>query len=130
MFKKYVVICEKVIYSFDQTYRPNLQKLQFNKLFSRINRHLNLPLSDEPEQYDEIDNENESIAGELADNLENYDSVKASIWYDGLKRDNWTHQSCSRTAKDGITIEVDHILTHSKDGTDDIDNLQVLCKKV
>jgi len=61
--------------------------------------------------------------------LDSYRFVRAGLWWTVLARDNWTCRSCRRTAKDGVTLEVDHIIPRSKGGTDDMDNLQTLCKK-
>jgi HNH endonuclease len=61
--------------------------------------------------------------------LESYKFIRAGTWWSVLARDNWTCCSCGRTPADGVSLEVDHILPRSKGGTDDIDNLQTLCKK-
>lgn len=44
-----------------------------------------------------------------------------------LTRDNYACKICGRTAKDGVKLEVDHIIPVSKGGTTTIDNLQTLC---
>lgn len=54
--------------------------------------------------------------------------IKPSVRYQVLKRDNYTCQSCGATVQDGEKLEVDHITPVSKGGTNDIENLQVLCK--
>ncbi|MDR3230046.1 MAG: HNH endonuclease [Synergistaceae bacterium] len=46
-----------------------------------------------------------------------------------MARDNWTCCSCGRTPKDGVSLEVDHIMPRSRGGTDDPENLQIPCKK-
>ena len=62
--------------------------------------------------------------------LDSYSFVRAGLWWSVLARDNWTCCSCGRSSKEeGITLEVDHIVPRSKGGSDDIDNLQTLCKK-
>lgn len=55
-------------------------------------------------------------------------SIKPSIRYQVLKRDNHQCQSCGATVEDGAKLEIDHIKPVSKGGTNDPDNLQVLCK--
>ena len=46
-----------------------------------------------------------------------------------LMRDNYTCQICGATVKDGAKLEIDHIIPQSKGGTNDENNLQVLCKQ-
>lgn len=54
--------------------------------------------------------------------------IKPGVRFDVLKRDNYTCQTCGATAQDGATLEIDHIRPFSKGGSDEIDNLQVLCR--
>lgn len=54
--------------------------------------------------------------------------IKPSVRFQILKRDNYRCQMCGVTAKDGATLEIDHIIPVSKGGTNDADNLQVLCR--
>jgi Restriction endonuclease len=54
--------------------------------------------------------------------------IKPSLRFEILKRDNYRCQMCGVTAKDGATLEIDHITPVSKGGTNDADNLQVLCR--
>jgi len=62
--------------------------------------------------------------------LDSYSYIRAGKWWEVLARDKWKCLSCGRTAReDGILLEVDHIIPRSKGGTDDISNLQTLCKK-
>ncbi len=42
-----------------------------------------------------------------------------------LARDNYTCQACGRV---GGELEIDHIINTAQGGTDDITNLQTLCK--
>ena len=86
--------------------------------------------SDEDEdESDEDDIENDLVAPDLP-LLDNYTLVRPGLWWSILARDNWTCCSCSRSAKrDGVVLEVDHILPRSRGGTDDVNNLQTLCKK-
>ena len=46
-----------------------------------------------------------------------------------LMRDNYTCQICGATVKDGAKLEIDHIIPYSKGGTNNEDNLQVLCQE-
>lgn len=46
-----------------------------------------------------------------------------------MERDNYKCQMCGATVDDGIKLHIDHIIPISKGGTNDIDNLQVLCHK-
>lgn len=62
--------------------------------------------------------------------LDSYKFVRSGLWWSVLARDNWTCCSCGRSSKEeGITLEVDHILPRSKGGSNDIGNLQTLCRK-
>jgi len=77
---------------------------------------------------DETD-ENPSEPVEIPE-LDSYSYIRAGKWWEVLARDKWKCLSCGRTAReDGILLEVDHIIPRSKGGTDDIGNLQTLCKK-
>lgn len=44
-----------------------------------------------------------------------------------LKRDNFTCQYCGRTIKDDITLQIDHIIPKSKNGTNNTKNLITSC---
>lgn len=54
--------------------------------------------------------------------------IKPSLRFQVLKRDGYRCQMCGVTAKDGATLEIDHITPVSKGGSNDADNLQVLCR--
>lgn len=54
--------------------------------------------------------------------------IKPSIRFQILKRDKYRCQMCGFTAKDGATLEIDHILPVSRGGSNDASNLQVLCR--
>lgn len=54
--------------------------------------------------------------------------IKPSLRFEILKRDDYRCQMCGVTAKDGATLEIDHIMPVSKGGTNDAGNLQVLCR--
>lgn len=55
--------------------------------------------------------------------------VSDSLRYDVLKRDNFKCQICGATQKDGVTLQVDHIVPVSKGGTSVIENLRTLCSR-
>jgi 5-methylcytosine-specific restriction endonuclease McrA len=55
-------------------------------------------------------------------------SIKPSLRFEVLKRDDYRCQMCGVTAKDGATLEIDHIMPVSKGGSNDASNLQVLCR--
>ena len=55
-------------------------------------------------------------------------TIKPSLRFEILKRDDYRCQMCGVTAKDGATLEIDHIHPVSKGGTNEPDNLQVLCR--
>jgi len=75
----------------------------------------------------DIDASNEPIK---LPELDNYQFIRAGLWWEVLARDNWKCCSCGRTVKEhGITLHVDHILPRSKGGTDSQENLQALCMK-
>jgi hypothetical protein len=105
------------------------KKPRFKTLLSKMYHYLDNNDNFETEDNYDNDNLNETKVEQTLNNLDNYDLIRPSIWFNVLKRDNWKCQSCGRSGKDGITLEVDHILPRSKGGTDDIDNLQTLCKK-
>lgn len=46
-----------------------------------------------------------------------------------LMRDNYTCQICGATVKDGAKLHIDHIKPLSKGGTNEENNLQVLCQQ-
>jgi hypothetical protein len=90
--------------------------------------HLTNEPDEENEGVDELSEESVELA-QLPE-LESYTFIRAGIWWSVLARDNWTCCSCGRSSKEeGIILEVDHILPRSKGGSDDMDNLQTLCKK-
>lgn len=55
-------------------------------------------------------------------------SIKPSLRFEIMKRDNYRCQMCGISAKDGATLEIDHITPVAKGGSNDTDNLQVLCR--
>jgi HNH endonuclease len=61
--------------------------------------------------------------------LPSYSFVRPGLWWWVLARDKFKCCSCGRSAKDGITLHVDHIVPRSLGGTNNADNLQALCWK-
>lgn len=55
--------------------------------------------------------------------------MTASLRYDVLKRDNYKCCICGRSAKDGVKLEVDHIVPISKGGKTKLSNLRTLCNE-
>ena len=53
--------------------------------------------------------------------------VTPSLRYDVMKRDHFRCCLCGRSSKDGVKLEVDHIVPVSKGGRTTMDNLQTLC---
>lgn len=53
--------------------------------------------------------------------------VDRSVRIKVFERDNYRCQICGRGAQDGVTLEVDHIIPRAKGGSNNINNLQVLC---
>ncbi len=54
--------------------------------------------------------------------------IKPSLRFEILKRDDYRCQMCGTTAKEGATLEIDHIHPVAKGGSNDPGNLQVLCR--
>ncbi len=80
-------------------------------------------------EAEEVDPQDDLIELEIPE-LDSYSFVRASKWWAVLARDQWQCLSCGRTARaDGVLLEVDHIIPRSKGGSDDMNNLQTLCKK-
>lgn len=53
--------------------------------------------------------------------------IKASVRFDVFKKNNYSCVICGRSAKDGTTLHIDHIIPLANNGSNDISNLQVLC---
>ncbi|MFN4774380.1 MAG: HNH endonuclease [Pseudanabaena sp.] len=105
---------------------PNLGKMlkQFKEWY--------IGLDNIEEDFEEEEGEKEEEDFELTEipNLDSYSFVRAGKWWAVLARDKWRCLSCGRSAKeDGVLLEVDHIIPRSKGGSDDMINLQTLCKK-
>lgn len=52
-----------------------------------------------------------------------------NLRYNVLSRDNFRCVICGKSRKDGIVLEVDHIIPVSKGGRTELDNLQTLCER-
>lgn len=55
--------------------------------------------------------------------------ISGKVRQNVLMRDNYTCQICGATVKDGAKLEIDHIIPKSKGGSDNENNLQVLCRQ-
>jgi hypothetical protein len=103
---------------------PELEKMldQFKEWYVDLN---NIEDDDVDEEIDE-----EDLGLSEIPELDSYSFVRAGKWWAVLARDRWKCLSCGRSAQeDGVVLEVDHIIPRSKGGSDDISNLQTLCKK-
>lgn len=54
-------------------------------------------------------------------------NIPGKVRLDVFERDDYKCQMCGRTVEDGIKLHIDHIVPFSKGGSNDMDNLQVLC---
>lgn len=52
-----------------------------------------------------------------------------ALRYKVLRRDGYRCQICGRSAKDGVELEVDHIVPVSRGGKTEMSNLQTLCRE-
>ena len=55
--------------------------------------------------------------------------ISGKLRLDVMERDDYRYQMCGRTVEDGVKLHIDHIVPVSKGGSNDIDNLQVLCHR-
>lgn len=55
--------------------------------------------------------------------------ISGKLRLDVMERDDYRCQMCGRTVEDGVKLHIDHIVPVSKGGTNDMNNLQVLCHK-
>lgn len=56
-------------------------------------------------------------------------SISNRLRHDVFKRDGYRCRECGASVEDGATLEIDHIIPVAKGGTNDINNLQTLCKE-
>ncbi|MEG3991578.1 HNH endonuclease [Microcoleus sp. S28C3] len=76
------------------------------------------------------ESEEEDFDSSKIPELDSYYFVRPGKWFAVLARDKWKCLSCGRSAPtDGVLLELDHIIPRSKGGSDDMSNLQTLCKK-
>jgi CRISPR/Cas system Type II protein with McrA/HNH and RuvC-like nuclease domain len=54
--------------------------------------------------------------------------LTSKLRFEVFKRDKFTCKYCGRVIKDGIKLEVDHIIPVSKGGKSNMDNLVTACK--
>jgi hypothetical protein len=55
--------------------------------------------------------------------------IPSSVRFYVLQRDGFSCRYCRRGPADGSILELDHIVPHSKGGTDDADNLVTACQE-
>ena len=67
--------------------------------------------------------------GEQLSEREGRQSIPDRVRHEVLKRDGYRCRECGASKDEGVTLEIDHIVPVAKGGTNDIDNLQTLCKK-
>jgi 5-methylcytosine-specific restriction endonuclease McrA len=105
---------------------PELGKMlkQFKKWYARI-RNARIRNAEK-----NIEEKGKNLELSEISNLDSYSFVRAGKWWSVLARDKWKCLSCGRSARDeGVSLEVDHIIPRSRGGSDDMINLQTLCKK-
>lgn len=68
------------------------------------------------------------ISIELEEEKPKRKPIKPSLRFEILKRNDYRCQMCGLTAKDGAVLQIDHITPVAKGGSNDADNLQVLCR--
>ena len=56
------------------------------------------------------------------------DAISPKLRFEVFKRDEYRCRICGSSAQDGVQLEVDHIHPVSKGGTNELRNLQTLCK--
>lgn len=53
--------------------------------------------------------------------------IPSRIRFIVMRRDGYACQMCGVTARQGYLLEIDHRLSRARGGSDDVDNLWVLC---
>jgi hypothetical protein len=125
-----LIIAFVLLYALEESFiciaegeEPELAKMleQFKEWYVKLPN-----IEDEIEEGEEEENLGLSEIPEL----DSYSFVRAGKWWAVLARDKWKCLSCGRSSReDGVLLEVDHIIPRSKGGSDDMINLQTLCKK-
>ena len=59
----------------------------------------------------------------------NRPKIPAKVEYEVYRINKGACRACGKTAKDGVKIHIDHITALSKGGSNDIENLQLLCDR-
>ena len=67
--------------------------------------------------------------GEQLSEREGRQSIPDRIRHQVFKQDGYRCRECGASKDDGATLEIDHIVPIANGGTNDISNLQTLCKK-
>jgi len=67
--------------------------------------------------------------GEQLSEREGRQPIPDRIRHEVFKRDGYRCRECGASRDEGATLEIDHIVPVANGGTNDIENLQTLCKK-
>lgn len=67
--------------------------------------------------------------GEQLSEREGRQPIPDRVRHEVFKRDGYRCRECGASRDEGATLEIDHIIPVANGGTNDIDNLQTLCKK-
>ena len=67
--------------------------------------------------------------GEQLSEREGRQPIPDRVRHEVFKRDGYRCRECGASIDEGATLEIDHIIPVANGGTNDIDNLQTLCKK-
>jgi len=106
-----------------RTNPPN-KKWKLHRILSRANDAWAwLDSEDAIKLFQELRNEKKSAVS----NYSHKSKVDKAIRIKVLERDNYKCVLCGRSARDGVVLEVDHIIPRAKGGGNNIENLQTLC---